>query len=203
MIVVPELMNRVRAIAPHVKMITRSIGSPHMLDGLASGELDLAMAFFAKTSETLHRRKLGTDAYVCIAKRGRVKKGELTLQRYLSASHLAIAPAGPAMGSRLDATLKAMGLERDVVYYAAHFSTTAAVVERTDLIATLHRRAAVKLIREFDVEAHPLPPEIGLDALVLSELWHERTHKDKAHRWLRKLVVDSCEAIFRTSPDGG
>lgn len=197
MVVLPELMCRLRAEAPHVQVVARSIGSLAELEGLATGSVDLALAFFAEPPEALHRRNLGTDRYVCITRRGRFRKGQLTLQRYLGGSHLAIAPAGTATRSRLDAALKALGHERSVAYYAAHFAAAAAIVERTDLIASVHERAAAMYMKEFDVDLHPLPPEIGLSDLVLSQVWHERTHDDRAHRWFRALLVDSCEALFR------
>lgn len=196
MVVFPELMCRIRAEAPNVRVVTRSIGSTAQLHGLASGEVDLALAFFAEPDESLHRRRLGTDRYVCITRKGRLRQGQLTLDRYLDGRHLAIAPAGTATRPRLDSALRAMGRERRIVYYAAHFAAAAAIVERTDLIASVHERAALMYMREFDVDLHPLPPEIGLDALVLSQVWHERTHEDKAQRWFRNLVVESCEAIF-------
>lgn len=197
MVVFPELMCRLRAEAPHVRVVARSIGSFAELDGLATGSLDLALAFFAEPPEALHRRSLGTDRYVCITRRGRFRKGQLTLERYLGGSHLAIAPAGTATRPRLDAALKALGRERHIVYYAAHFAAAAAIVERTDLIASVHERAALMYMKELDVDLHPLPPEISLGDLVLSQVWHERTHGDRAHRWFRALVVDSCEALFR------
>lgn len=197
MVVIPELMCRIRAEAPGVRVVARGIGSHAELQGLATGEIDLALAFFADPNETLHRRQLGEDRYVCITSKGRFREGQLTMARYLEGRHLAIAPAGTATRSRLDAALAAQGLERHVVYHSAHFGAAAAVVERTDLIASVHERAAQMYMREFDVDLHPLPAEIGLDALVLSQVWHARTNDDRAHRWFRGLLVDSCEAIFR------
>ncbi len=203
MVVLPELMCRLRAEAPHVRVVARGLASHDELDALATGAVDLALAFFAAPPESLHRRCLGTDRYVCITRRGRFRKGQLTLERYLAGSHLAIAPAGTATRPRLDAALKALGRERHIVYYAAHFAAAAALVERTDLIASVHERAAQMYMREFDVDLHPLPPEIGLDELVLSQVWHERTHEDHAHRWFRAQLVSSCEALFRKPRERG
>ncbi|SVJ69755.1 transcriptional regulator [Klebsiella pneumoniae] len=67
-----------------------------------------------------------------------------------------------------------------------HFLFLRAVLESTDLVALLPSR----LVRERDrlrvVEA---PLEVsGYD---LAMLWHERSHRDPAHRWLRELIAAS------------
>ncbi|MBF2997903.1 LysR family transcriptional regulator, partial [Pseudomonas aeruginosa] len=85
-----------------------------------------------------------------------------------------------------DQALAELGAERRVALSVPHFLFLRAVLESTDLVALLPSR----LVRERDrlrvVEA---PLEVpGYD---LAMLWHERSHRDPAHRWLRELIAAS------------
>jgi DNA-binding transcriptional LysR family regulator len=37
-----------------------------------------------------------------------------------------------------------------------------------------------------------LPPELGIEPLTISLLWHPRWDGDAAHRWLRGCVQEVC-----------
>ena len=38
-------------------------------------------------------------------------------------------------------------------------------------------------------------PELRLERFTMSAVWHERTHGDPAHRWLREVVAEEAAAI--------
>ncbi len=97
-----------------------------------------------------------------------------------------VSPDGGGFLGPTDQALAELGAERRVALSVPHFLFLRAVLESTDLVALLPSR----LVRERDrlrvVEA---PLEVpGYD---LAMLWHERSHRDPAHRWLRELIAAS------------
>ncbi len=79
-----------------------------------------------------------------------------------------------------------MGLARRVVLSVPHFLFMKSVLADTDLVAMLPARlvrgnSALKI-----VEA---PVEVP--GYEMAMLWHERSHRDPAHQWLRECIAES------------
>lgn len=195
LIVMPRFMAALSQAAPGMRVLVRPLQSQQdCMDDLHTGRLDLAIAFFSTTAESLRRQRMGQEDYVCIAARGRFKAAEFDVRSYVSARHIVVSPLGDFETPALDAALRKHQLTRRVVYSASHFTTAAAVVERTELIATVQKGVAARMLREFRIDVLPLP--FGTAPLVLSQIWHERTHKDAMFRWVRGLMEDaSAQAL--------
>lgn len=195
LVIMPKVMSLLREKAPGLRVLVRPLWSQQdLVDDLHSGRLDLAMAFFGEPPDLLRRQRLGQEEYVCIAARGRFRKGKFDLGAYLAGRHVVVNPVGVFEAPVIDGALRKKGLRREVVYSAAHFTTAAAIVESTDLIATVQGRVANRMLREFAIDVLPLP--FAAPGLVLSQIWHERTHKDDLFRWLRSQFEVACQEIF-------
>ncbi|MGC3575709.1 LysR substrate-binding domain-containing protein, partial [Pseudomonas aeruginosa] len=65
-----------------------------------------------------------------------------------------------------------------------HYLYHRAVEQTTDLVALLPSR----LVRERD-RLRVVEAPLVVSGYDLAMLWHERSHPDPAHRWLRELIA--------------
>lgn len=186
--VLPRLAARIAAAAPHVDLFVRSVPAD-MHAALAAGDVDAILAPARPTDlgAGCYQRVLLAETFVCAMRRGHPAAGRtLTLDRFCALDHLLIAPRG-TYGGYVDDALAARGRRRRVALAVPHFLIAPHVLVTTDLIATLAARVA----RTF-AAAHGLAivrPPVELPAFSLHLVWHERTHGDDAHRWLRDQIA--------------
>ncbi|MFB8830022.1 LysR substrate-binding domain-containing protein [Azotobacter sp. CWF10] len=79
-----------------------------------------------------------------------------------------------------------MGLTRRVVLSVPHFLFAMSVLASTDLVAMLPSR----LVRNTSA-LQVVEPPVDVPGFEMAMLWHERSHRDPAHQWLREYIADS------------
>jgi len=92
----------------------------------------------------------------------------------------------------VDKALAEQKFERKIVLRTAHFMVAATVVAQSDLIATLPERVARFCAKRLSLRllATPLPM-----TFAVSQVWHERTHYNSAHKWLRELIAEVATVV--------
>ncbi len=201
----PALLTTIATAAPGLTLETlrdaqakpnAAVGS--ITTAMAEGKVDLAMGWLPDVTEGLYQRKLFTQRYVCIARQGHPllsgKKSKLTLEKFLSAEHIAIRAEGTGH-TKADETLqgisKAGGLpnsQRKVRLRVPSFLSVPQIVSTTDLIATVPEKLAEQCAAAFNL--HVLPHPVNMPAFELKMFWHRRVHTDPANQWLRALIVE-------------
>ncbi len=84
-----------------------------------------------------------------------------------------------------DEVLAEAGLTRRVVLSVPHFLFMIKVLTSTDMVAMLPSRLV-------DTPAlRAVEPPVEVPGYEMAMLWHERSHRDPAHQWLRKYIADS------------
>jgi DNA-binding transcriptional LysR family regulator len=111
--------------------------------------------------------------------------GEITLQQYVAAQHVAVFYKSQGAGL-IDTLLEQQGLSRRVALLVPHFASAPFVVASSDLIATVPERLSHYFV-ELSLQVLPVPLEIPPFRLTM--LWHERFDHDAAHTWLRELLI--------------
>ena len=91
-------------------------------------------------------------------------------------------PAGQLPGVT-DDVLAQSGLTRRVVLSVPHFLFVMSVLASTDLVAMLPSR----LVRNVPA-LQVVEPPAEVPGYEMAMLWHDRLHRDPAHRWLREFV---------------
>ena len=71
-----------------------------------------------------------------------------------------------------------------MVLSVPHFLFVRAVVARTDLVAMLPARVA-----DAGDGLQIVEPPVEVPGYEMAMLWHERSHRDPAHQWLREQIV--------------
>jgi DNA-binding transcriptional LysR family regulator len=111
------------------------------------------------------------------------------LRQYSAAHHVAVfyKSEGPGV---IDTLLQQKGYSRRSAVIVPHFASVAFMVGASDLIATVPERLALEFSKVLKLQVLPAPVAIPPFRLVM--LWHERSHTDPAHTWLRNLVADTA-----------
>ena len=179
------LLGHLRKAAPGVHIAIREAPHSRMLKQLESGAIDLGFFAMDAAPERLHHRILFKEQYVLVArKRHPALKGKLTIERLCQLEHVVVSPDGGGFRGVTDTALEAKGRKRRVVLSVPHFLFVPEVVARTDLVAMLPSRLVKDRSDRIQVVAPPLP----IPSYDMAMVWHERSHLDPAHMWLREQV---------------
>ena len=184
----PELIRRIGAESPDSRVIFKTLDRDYAAKQLESGSVDLAITLNWHVPEHLKQKRLFSDDFVVIFRKGHPLEGKrLTLKRYLDAQHMMVSPLGTVTGP-IDEILSSYGHRRFVSLAVPYFMQVPDALISSDLVLTLQRRACDELVSK-----HPLVmAELPLDARPVNYylFWHKRYDKDSTNRWLRQVCCD-------------
>jgi len=192
-VVMPDLMSRLQREAPDVSL--RIVGpNPRRLgEIMTTGEVDLALTYFPAPPSNVRTRPLFTDRLVGVARAGHpMLQREITVESFCAEAHVAIEPAeGASMYNELvDDALRQLGVARRVALSKTTFLGVPFLVAQTNLIATLPERVAQRFADMAPITI--FEPPLGLGRLDIVMMWHDRTHNNPLHQWLRPVIADVC-----------
>jgi DNA-binding transcriptional LysR family regulator len=171
--------------APGVRIAVREAAHSRMIRQLESGTIDLGLLALEAAPERLHSRVLFKEHYVLVArKRHPALKRKLTVDTFSRLEYVVVSPEGGGFRGITDTILESRGRKRRVVLSVPHFLFVPEVVARTDLVAMLPFRLVKDRSDHIQVVVPPLP----IPPYEMAMIWHERSHLDPAHMWLRDQV---------------
>ncbi len=189
-IIVP-FMSLLRQRAPHVRLSVRAIEDGRIQTQLETGEIDIALMTPETTPADLHTRRLFDERYVCTFRQDHpVIQQPMTLEQFCAADHAIVSYLGGAFRGVTDVALEAMGLTRHVSLSISSFLVLTQILQASDLIAVVPE----KLVRQQSDLCVTEPP-LTIPGFTKVAAWHERTHHDPAHQWLRSLLVEACSHL--------
>ena len=97
-----------------------------------------------------------------------------------------MSPDGGGFAGPTDDVLAKAGLSRRVVLSVPHFLFLISALANTDLVAMVPAR----LVRN-NPALRVVESPVEVPGYEMAMLWHERSHRDPAHQWLRTHIVDS------------
>jgi DNA-binding transcriptional LysR family regulator len=175
-IIVTPLIERLRIAAPGILMDIVGVAED-VVNDLAAGKIDVAIAAGWWLRQALNRELLLSDRYVGIS--GSKKRYDLA--NYAGAQHVLVAPHGRNPGV-VDRALRKIGMTRKVVITVPDFASAARLVATGSMIATMPSRIAVHYSKHYRLNVFELPLQLPeLDIAVAS---HPRTMSDPAIIWL-------------------
>jgi DNA-binding transcriptional LysR family regulator len=184
----PALLDRLRRDAPGITLSTVRNTTVNLRDELEAGKVDLAMGLLPQLKAGFFQRRLFTQSYVCLMRRGhRVDKKKISMAEYASAEHLVVVSAGTGHG-KVDELLLRSGVERAVRLTVPHYVSVGHILQSSDMVATVPDRLADRLIEPFGLAKIPHPAK--LPDVAINAFWHAKYHRAPASRWLREIVFD-------------
>ncbi len=162
-------------------------------DGLASGEIDLAIVpSVIVPPEGCGERVFAERGCLVVRRDHPQVRGKITPKLFNELGHIDVEVALGKKGvghERAEQHWKSVGLVRRVAVTVPYFTTAAMMASRTDFVAGLPNRAAKVLCEAFPLKiartTFPLP------SMGLSMMWHGRTDADPGARYFRRLVAEA------------
>ncbi|MGK7875594.1 MAG: LysR family transcriptional regulator [Xenococcaceae cyanobacterium] len=192
-ILVPQLMNRLQAIAPGIDIEIWEIAQD-VEASLRQGEVDLVVADawalrHCKCTETLF-----PETFTCLVRQNHPRiQTQLTLEHYLKENHALVSARGRVTGN-VDIALAQQELQRHVRVTLPHILAIPAVIASTDLIVTLATRIANRLATDYALKT--FPPPIALDGFDIGMAWQNCMANDPAIQWLRGELMSIGQRIM-------
>ena len=184
----PALIERLHREAPGITLSTVRNAAINLRDELESGKVDLAIGLLPQLKAGFFQRRLFTQRYVCLMRRGhRLDKRKLSLAEFSAAEHLVVISAGTGHG-KVDELLQRSGVERNVRLTVPHYVSVGHILRGSDLIATVPERLAERLVEPFGLVSVPHPAK--LPDVAINAFWHAKYHRSPANRWLRGVVFE-------------
>lgn len=190
----PILLQSLVSIAPSITLSVER-AEADFIDRLEKGTADAAFVPDFMITKSLRRRALPAEPFVVILRkshpvlekkrRRKTAKLEIDLETYLSLNHLLVAPRG-LPGSIVDVALETMGKSRRVMGRVQHFVSAPPIVASSDLAVTCPAPVFKAMSKWLPIVA--LPPPLSLPIDRVSLVWHERSHQDQGHVWLRGMI---------------
>jgi LysR family transcriptional regulator, nod-box dependent transcriptional activator len=179
--------------APNLKIRTLLI-SENMGELLRSGRADFAILPQQRRVEVLPSAPLFKDDFSVISWKGNPKvTGKISVEQYLSARHVSTS-IGPHTPPHIEQeSLDRYGIERDIAVYAPNFTSVAEVVVGTELIASMHTRAARILAQRLDLNVLAPPVEIAPYTMCLQ--WNQAMEADPGLAWVKAFILQSAKRM--------
>jgi DNA-binding transcriptional LysR family regulator len=138
------------------------------------------------------QQRLFSETYAVLVRAKHPKiNANISVEQFFAAYHVIYTPtAGSHAGfeAELNALSAKGGHVRKVALQLAHSTGIDRIVASSDLIACVPSRVASAMTHGEDVRALHLPFEVT--SLDISQFWHERSHRDEGHQWLRGLIFE-------------
>ncbi|WCD78887.1 LysR family transcriptional regulator [Pseudomonas sp. TUM22785] len=183
-ILLPALAG-LRAAAPGTRIAVIEMAPSRIARQAEIGDIDLAFHTVEGSPLNLRRRTLFAERYVLAGRAGHPRlKRRPTLKQFCTLDQVIVSPDGGGFSGVTDDALAQHGLARRVVLSVPHFLFLRSVLESTDLVAMLPERLVGNSSTLQVVDA---PLEVP--GYEMAMLWHERSHRDPAHQWLREQIV--------------
>jgi DNA-binding transcriptional LysR family regulator len=184
--VVVPLMAALKQRAPNINIAVRPVDNERMYQQLSRGEVDLALVIPQTTPHDLHGRALYEEDYVCVARSHHplAAASEMTLEQFCRQEHILVSTEGH-FTAVTDEALAKLGLTRRVGMSVNSFLVIPDILRLTDMIAVVPHRM---ILNNHDLVVLSLP--LKVPGFTKSMAWHERTHRDPGHQWVRALCVE-------------
>lgn len=192
----PRLLQHLQLHAPHATVTCASMDTDSLKQAMAHGEIDLAMGYFPDLdTQSSFRQRLYFHTYACMLRRGHpLAKGPISLRSYTETGH-AVATSPARTTALFEAFLEKRAIKRHIVLHTPHHLSLPAIIESTDLIATVPLAAGARFVPLGMVELLPLP--FAPPSFAIQQHWHPLFHRDPRNQWLRHQVAQ----LFTTESD--
>ncbi|MEN0068235.1 MAG: LysR substrate-binding domain-containing protein [Myxococcota bacterium] len=186
------LQTRLAQQAPGVRLRLSQLGLRPYQDRLEAGEIDLGIGMGFGEYPGIHSQMLYDQDYAVVARQGHPEiQGEISLEQFVAADHIIVTRSSARETTRVDDQLARQGLERRIAMQVPTFPLALAATRATDLLLSGPTRflRSPEASRNLQVMDHPLVQA----QFPVWMVWHERSEREPANRWLRDQVLKAVE----------
>lgn len=184
--IISPLIEKVRKLAPKIKVSVSPRPAAGVSDLLARGEIDLCISAREVALPDLPSRLLYRDRYICIARKEHpLKTRRISVKQLCSFDHLLVDPTGRSFSGPIDNMLAGLGHRRRVAVAVPAFHILFEILDSDDFIAFVPER----LLRKRRSDIRIFETNVVMPPIEVVANWHPRVSGDAQHRWLRELLV--------------
>lgn len=194
-LLMPPLLRYLRIHAPNIRIEVCAPDPGRSYQLLESGEVDLRIAWVPKPPLSLRSLHLFDDRAVCIADcEHPTVRGSLSLAQFLHYPHARPSGIGrAALGLIIDEAVERLGKELAPPFLMQNFLSTPHSIMGSDVLAIMPFALASRFAEKIPIQILELP--LRLPKMKYHAYWHERSHKDTAHQWLRGVVSNAVRSL--------
>jgi DNA-binding transcriptional LysR family regulator len=188
-------VKRLRREAPKVRLAVRCAELCNGTTPFANGEIDLCIATTPEIpSRDLPAHLLYNEHYVCAVRKGHPLAGTtVTLDQFCRFPHVVVSSTESQFAGPADQVLAKLGRTPRVVLSVPGFLILPEILATDDLIAVVPERVVCGRMSGL----HTFAPPVAIPEFSVVALWHQRLHRDPAHRWLRGLIAATAREFKR------
>lgn len=187
--VIVPFMAALRVQAPGIRVAVLPVNNEQLSAQFERGDIDIALITPDSAPPDLHARSLYDEEYVCLMREDHPLSAQtgLTLDSFCAKDHALVSYVGGNFKGVTDDALAAVGRSRRVTLSVCSFLVLPEILRVSDLISVVPRRLTYDL-----PGLKVLPPPLAIQGFTKIVVWHERTHRDAGHRWLRELLLSTA-----------
>ncbi len=188
--VIVPFMAALRRQAPGIRVAVTPVSSQPLTAQFERGAIDIALITPDSAPDGLHARALFNEEYVCLMRQDHplAQQDGLTLDSFCAQDHALFSYADGSFRGVTDEALAALGRTRRVTLSVCSFLVLPEILRVSDLLSVVPRR----LTRDLP-GLSALPPPLTIPGFSKIAVWHERTHRDAGHRWVRALLFATAQ----------
>lgn len=193
----PRLVSHLVQVAPAVTLRSTPTDRAHYREALETGEADLAIGKLPPAQRDFHQQHLLDVPFVCMLRRDHPTIGErITMKAFLACPQIVISEPAQIEGL-VRRALGRRAAQRRIALELTHYMVVPMILAQSDLIAVMPLIGDDDILNQYALKAVPLP--FKLPAIQVVQFWHERSHLDSGHQWLRRTIAELCS---KTRPRG-
>ena len=217
--ILPVVMTRLLSLAPNASLKVFPIGRTDVVESLDDGRIDLVVGWFDKLPDRCRRQTLMREQEAMVVRAGHpLTRQKVTRQKLFAFPHTVVeftgskAEVGDGFVDERGVVrrtwierllIETSGRSRHVVGRVAltlpSYGSVAAVVEATDMIATLPRRLAKRSVERDGLVMLDLP--YSPLSVAVEAVWHERSDKSRSLCWLIEQFKAAAAQIEEDETD--
>lgn len=186
-VVLPDLLKRLRAQAPKVKIIQHALN--HLSITREMDNLDLAIGNFPQAPTQLKAQQLFSDTGVIVGDKHHpiFKKPRLTLKSLCQYPQIFVSLEGQPEKNFIQDYLIDEGCDPKTLLITPHTMIPMQCLAGTDTLTHTVTRLAKPFLKTNGLAMKPAPYAHFPD-YVARQYWHMKWDKDPAHQWLRQVI---------------
>ncbi|NOH72616.1 LysR family transcriptional regulator [Vibrio pectenicida] len=187
--IMPSVVSELAKQAPNVNLSYR-LWQPDYMQVFGETGIHLASTMQPHQPTNITSIKIGEDKSVCLMRceHPMSKQKKLSVDDLIRYSHVKVTGGGDK-DSMTDDALESLGVNRRIALRIPFFSSAINALVVSDYLMIVPEHIALNLARVHDLIYFPLP--FDLEPHLYWLMWHPKYDQDKAHLWMRDLILNS------------
>lgn len=192
----PRIASRLEKNGPNIKIEFKTSNPSEAFNMLDRGVLDFRLGWWPKPNLMLRTKILFRDELVCISRIDSRTNQKLSISEFVNTRHVRLeAPRNGVSTMVIDQAALKIGEKINIALEAQTIFNLAKIVSETGFLACIGKRMAQEIQNQFPVKIRPIP--LNIPDIRIALYWHERTHREISHIWLKNMIETEMQAISR------